>query len=109
MILELVTFPSPTPDRAEALADARKTVARWRANPELRRKHFLLSEDGTTGAGVYIWPSREAAERAHDAAWREAVIARTGSAPTIQYFDLFMLIDNERGTVEEYPPQTATA
>ena len=108
MILELVTFKSATQDREAVLADARKTVARWQANPELIRKHFLLGDDGT-GAGAYIWPSREAAQRAHDATWRESVIARTGGAPVIRYFDLLMLIDNEAGTVREFPPEVATA
>jgi hypothetical protein len=56
-----------------------------------------------TGAGVYIWPSVEAAQRAHDEAWRQSVIKRTGGAPTIRYFDLFLLIDNEAGTVTEFP------
>jgi len=31
------------------------------------------------------------------------VIKRAGSAPTIRYFDLFLLIDNEKGTVTEFP------
>lgn len=101
MILELVLFPSPTADRDAVLADARTVVARWRADPELVRKHFVLSEDGTTGGGVYLWPSRAAAERAHDAAWRAGVIARTGAEPTIRYFDLLMVIDNEAGQVVE--------
>ena len=48
-------------------------------------------------------------QRAHDAVWRESVIARTGGAPVIRYFDLLMLIDNEAGTVREFPPEVATA
>ena len=31
------------------------------------------------------------------------MIKRTGGAPTIRYFDLFLLIDNEKGTVTEFP------
>jgi hypothetical protein len=41
------------------------------------------------------------------------VIKRTGAAPTLRYFDLFLLIDNEHGTVTEFPAaaeiQTAAA
>jgi len=51
---------------------------------------------------IYIWPSVAAAQRAHDEAWRQSVIKRTGGAPTIRYFDLFMLIDNEKGAVTEF-------
>lgn len=103
MILELVEFKSPDgQSRDDVMADARHVVAKWRANAELKRKHFVLSLDGKTGGGVYIWPSVEAAQQAHNEEWRQAVIKRTGSAPVIRYFDLFLLIDNENGAVTEF-------
>ena len=102
MILELVLFKSPAGmDRAAILEDAKHTVAHWSANPDLVRKHYLLSDDGY-GGGVYIWPSIEAAERGHDQAWREGVRKRTGSYPVIRYFDLLLLVDNEDGSVTEW-------
>lgn len=103
MIVELVTFrATPGADWEAILGEARATIPRWRANADLVRKHYLLSEDGTECAGLYIWPSREAAEAAHNAAWRAAVAERTGSAPAIRYFELQMLLDNEAGTVTEW-------
>jgi hypothetical protein len=105
MILELVSFPSPKGwDRAQVVADAKTTIGKWTANRDLVRKHFLLGvgEAEGTGGGVYVWPSIEAARKAHDAGWREGVKARTGSYPTIRYFDLFLLIDNEHGAVTEW-------
>lgn len=103
MIVELVTFRAPPrADWDGILADARATISRWRANAQLVRKHYLLSDDGKECAGLYIWPTREAAEAAHDAAWRAAVTQRIGSAPTIRYFDLQMVLDNEAGTVTEW-------
>ena len=105
MILELVTFKSPDGwDRARVLDDARHTIAKWTANRELVRKHFLLGvgEAEGTGAGVYIWPSVEAAKKAHDEEWRESVKKRTGGDPTIRYFDLFLLVDNEQQRVIEW-------
>jgi hypothetical protein len=105
MIVELVTFPSPEGwERARVLEDAKHTVPKWTANRDLLRKHFLLGigEAQGTGAGIYIWPSVEAAKKAHDEAWRASVRTRTGGDPTIQYFDLFLLIDNERGQVTEW-------
>ena len=103
MIVELVTFKAP-PGASwdDILADARHVVPKWRANGDLVRKHFLLSDDGRECAGLYIWPTREAAEAAHDAAWRSGVEKRTGSVPTIRYFALQMLLDNEAGTVTEW-------
>ena len=103
MIVELVTFKAPPDaDWDRILVDARATIPRWRANPQLLRKHYLLSDDGKECAGLYIWPTRAVAEAAHDAAWRAAVEERTGSAPTIRYFDLQMLLDNEAGIVTEW-------
>lgn len=107
MIVEFVQFPTPAGwTREQVLEDARSTIERWRADPDLVRKHYLLAEDGTAGA-FYIWPSRDAAERGHDAAWRAAVERRTGAQPTIRYFDLMMIIDNADGSVTEYPSTAA--
>ena len=104
MILELVLFDNPPGlDRAHELEGARSVVAKWRANPDLVRKHFMRTGDGRQGGAVYLWKSREAAEAAHGAEWRASVKARTGSEPRCQYFDLLILLDNERGEVTEYP------
>jgi len=104
MILELVEFPSPKGWTREQVAEeAKHVVPKWQANKELMRKHFLLELNGKIGAGVYIWPSVEAAQRAHNEEWRQSVIKRTGAAPTIRYFDLMLLVDNEQGKVTEFP------
>jgi hypothetical protein len=104
MILELVEFNSPKGwTRAQVAEEARGVIPKCQANKELLRKHFLLELNGKTGAGVYIWPSVEAAKKAHDEGWRQSIIKRTGAAPTIRYFDLFLLIDNEHGKVSEFP------
>jgi hypothetical protein len=103
LIVELVTFRArPGADWDAILDDARATIPRWSANPQLVRKHYLLSGDGHECAGLYIWPTREAAQAAHDAAWQAAVAERTGAPPEIRYFDLQMLLDNETRTVTEW-------
>jgi hypothetical protein len=105
MIVELVTFQSPPGwDRAQVVEDAKQTIPRWTANRDLLRKHFVrgLGEAEGTGAGIYIWPSIEAAQKAHNDEWRESLKKRTGGYPTIRYFDLFLLIDNEQGRVIEW-------
>lgn len=104
MILELVLFENPPDLSREAELDgARHVVAKWRANPDLLRKHFMRSENGNEGGAVYVWKTRAAAEAAHGAEWRAAVKARTGNEPTCRYFDLLILLDNESGTVTEFP------
>ncbi len=104
MILELVEFNSPKGwSRAQVAAEAKHAVPKWQANKDLLRKYFLLELNGKTGAGVYIWPSVAAAQQAHNEEWRQSVIKRCGSAPTIRYFDLMLLVDNESGKVTEFP------
>ena len=84
MICEIVSYPAPEgADREEIVDDAKSVVPKWKANPDLIRKHFLWSDDGEKCCGVYLWKSREAAERAHDATWRREVETRTGKAPEI--------------------------
>ena len=105
MIVELVTFKTPEGwDRARVLDDARRTIPKWRSDPDLLRKHFVrgLGDDEGTAAGIYVWPSIEAAKRAHDETWREGIRQRTGGYPAIRYFDLFLLVDNEHQRVVEW-------
>jgi hypothetical protein len=80
---------------------------RWRDNQELVRKHYIAGEDGAGGA-FYIWPSKKAAQRGHNAEWFANIKARTGSVPTIRYFDLMMIVDNEDGLVTEFPPNVTS-
>ncbi len=104
MIVEFVQFKYPPGmTREQILDDARTTIPRWRGNTELIRKHYIRSDDGSGGA-FYIWPSIEAAQRGHNAEWLGNIKARTGATPTIRYFDLFMIVDNEAGAVTEFPP-----
>jgi hypothetical protein len=117
MIVEFVTFPTPAGwSREQMLEDAKHTIPKWTANQDLLRKHFARGIGDNEGdmAGIYVWPSVEAAKMAHDDAWREAVKKRCGSYPTIRYFDLFLLIDNEHDRVTEWgengqPRQLETA
>lgn len=103
MICELVIQDLPEGISEQELCTfANGTLARWRNNSELISKHYLVSEDGR-GAGFYVWPSLDAAKRGHDEEWCAAVERRTGRRPVIQYFDLFMLLDNVRNVVLETP------
>lgn len=102
MIVELVILNRPEGmDREAALADARATVGRWRANEALARKLYLLGEDEM--AGLYFWPDRDSAERAHDAEWRAQAKARTGAEPVIRYFEPMLLLDNEKDVLADWP------
>ena len=107
MIVEFVQFKYPAGmSREDILADGRTTIQRWRGNPELIRKHYIVDENGNGGA-FYIWPSKEAAQRGHNDEWFANIKARTGAVPTIKYFDLLMIVDNDTGKVTEFPPNAS--
>lgn len=105
MIGEFVKYPAPAGvSREDVIADAESVVEKWQSNPDLIRKHFMWSDDKKWLSGFYLWKSRAAAERAHNAEWCASVKQRTGSAPEISYFDAFMILDNEAGTVKIAEP-----
>ncbi len=74
-----------------------ESVPKYQAVPGLVRKYYLLSEDGTTGGGVYLFESREAAEKLYDGAWRVTIKERFGAEPEIQYFETPVIVDNDLG------------
>ncbi|WHZ10315.1 MAG: hypothetical protein OJF60_000754 [Burkholderiaceae bacterium] len=103
MHAELVSFDAPAGSTRESIvADALATIAHWRANPDLIRKHYLVSADNRRLMGFYLWRSREAAERGHDAAWIAAAEARSGCKITISAYDLFLLLDNASATLARF-------
>ena len=63
MITAVVRFPLPqgtTRDDAKAMFE--KSAPNYRGVPGLVRKYYLFGDD-RTGGGVYLWNSRDAAER----------------------------------------------
>ena len=71
MITALVQFKLPQPltvDKAQAVFA--ETAPKYREVNGLVRKYYLLSEDGATAGGVYLWQSREAAEQLYTEDWQ---------------------------------------
>jgi len=100
MISELVSFALPAGlTRDEVIEGMREVAPNWRRNPDLIRKTFLYdAQAGETGA-LYLWPNREAAERAHDEAWRARIRAKYGNEPSIRYFETPLVVDNALGAI----------
>lgn len=102
MITEYVLFALPPGiSRAEVIAGMREVAPRWRAEPELIRKTFVYDAAANRSGAFYLWKSRQAAEAAHDEAWRARIRSKYGSEPTIQYFDTPLVVDNALGAVLE--------
>ena len=101
-VLEWVEFDLPPgTTRAEALALYRGTAPTWAANPDLIGKTYTFDEATSTGGGLYVWRSREAATRWHGEEYRNMVRARYGCAPRIRLTEAVLEVEN--GQVRDEP------
>ena len=97
MITELVLFDLPAGiTRDQVIEGMRATAPAWRANTELVRKNYLYDAVSGQAGGAYLWPSVEAAQRGHDAAWRARIRQMYGSEPVIRYFETPLIVDNSQ-------------
>ena len=95
MITELVIFDLPAGmTREQVVAGMRASAPAWQANAELVRKNYLYDAANGQAGGAYLWPSVEAAQRGHDAAWRARIRQIYGSEPVIRYFETSLIVDN---------------
>lgn len=95
MIIAMTAFKLPQPITTE---EARRvflgTAPTYQGVPGLFKKHYVLSEDGGTAGGVYLWNSREEAEALYTNAWRAFVAEKYGTEPTVTFFDSPVTVDN---------------
>ncbi|QGZ38811.1 putative monooxygenase ydhR [Pseudoduganella flava] len=95
MIIVTTAFKLPNPlTRDEARAIFLGTAPTYQGVPGLLRKHYVLSEDGQTAGGVYLWNSRAEAEAMYTDAWRAFVKGKYGTDAVVTYFDSPVLVDN---------------
>ena len=95
MITTLTTFKLPQPiTREEARRIFLSTAPKYRGVPGLVRKVYLLSEDGATVGGFYLWKSRADAEAMYTDAWRAFVREKYRTEPSVTYFDSPVVVDN---------------
>lgn len=95
MITTFTTFKLPKAiTRDEARAIFKSTAPKYQGVAGLIRKVYVLSEDGLTAGGVYLWESRAQAEAMYTNDWRAFVRQKYGSEPTVAYFDSPVVVDN---------------
>jgi len=95
MITAIATFRLPnrlTVDEARSIFQS--TAPRYQSQPGLVRKYYVLSEDGMTAGGVYLWQSRQDAEALYTDTWRDFVTEKYGTAPQLVYMDCPVIVDN---------------
>ena len=95
MVTALVQFKVPAPmSQAQAAEVFMCTAPKYQEVRGLIRKYYLLSEDGETVGGVYLWQTKEDAERLYTREWKNFVKEKYGGEPAIAYFHSPVIVDN---------------
>lgn len=101
MITTITTFKLPKPlTRVEARSIFMSTAPKYREVPGLVRKCYILSEDGGTAGGIYLWKTRADAEAMYTQSWRDFVRGKYGTEPSVTYFDSPVVVDNVVGEIQ---------
>ncbi|WP_334186634.1 monooxygenase [Noviherbaspirillum sp.] len=100
MIIAMTAFRLPKAiTRDEAREIFLSTAPKYQGVQGLLRKHYVLSEDGLTAGGIYLWDSRAEAEAMYTETWRVFVREKYGTDPTVTYFDSPVVVDNVAGQI----------
>ncbi len=94
----IIVFTNFTLPKAITLDEARtvflSTAPTYQGVKGLFRKHYVLSQDGVTAGGVYLWNSRPEAEAMYTESWRSFVRKKYGTDPSVTYFECPVVVDN---------------
>lgn len=95
MVTALVQSKVPKPMGKEQAKEVfMSTAPKYQEAQGLIRKYYLLSEDGDTVGGVYLWRSREDAEKLYTREWKNFIQEKYGGEPSIVYFHSPVVVDN---------------
>lgn len=98
MITVVVEFKLPESVACDHIKEMFSNIAAMYYDiPGLIRKYFLLSEDGKTVGGVYLWQSRKDAECFYTENFKLSIVEHFGSEPSIKYFETPVIVDNLMG------------
>jgi hypothetical protein len=95
MITVIAKFKLPKSiTREEARDIFLSTAPKYQNVAGLFRKYYVLSQDGNTVGGIYLWNSRAEAEKMYTESWRVFVRDKYGTDPSVTYFDTPVVVDN---------------
>ena len=99
MITAIVQFDLPDNiDREKASEIFNSIAPLYREMDGLIHKYFCFSDEGK-GAGIYLWESRECAEKIYAGVWKERIEELYGVSPEIQFYEPLVVVDNEAGQI----------
>jgi hypothetical protein len=95
MITVITSFQLPKPiTRDEARKLFLSAAPRYQEVAGLLRKYYVLSQDGSSGGGIYLWNSRAEAEAMYTESWKVLARKTYGADPSITYFESPVVVDN---------------
>jgi Putative mono-oxygenase ydhR len=95
VITAITTFRLPKPITLdEARTIFLSTAPKYQGVPGLVRKVYVLSQEGNTAGGIYLWNSRAEADAMYTESWRAFVREKYGTDPSVTYFDSPVVVDN---------------
>jgi hypothetical protein len=95
MIIAITKFQLKKPvTREEARSIFLSTAPTYQGVAGLFRKSYVLSEDGNSVGGIYLWNSRAEADAMFTDSWRAYVREKYNSDPSVTYFDSPVVVDN---------------
>jgi hypothetical protein len=95
MITVITRFSVPTAITASQMRAGFTQVApAFRNVPGLIRKQFLLSADGRTAGGVYLWEEEEAARTFMQQRVAPLLREKFHVEPTIEFYESPVLVEN---------------
>lgn len=104
MITAIVEFKLP---QAITNLQAREiflsTAPKYQGMPGLIRKYYFLTPDGVTAGGIYLWQSREDADRLYTGEWKAFVREKYGSDPIVNYLETPVVVDNVSNEIISNP------
>jgi len=95
MLIAIVEIPmARKATKQDAIDRAKKAAPTYvdLGQKGLIRKYFLNGD--TSGGGVYLWESRQAAEAWYTTQWYDWIEERFGARPKLTMFDNYVVVDN---------------
>jgi len=95
MITVITRFSVPAKLNSNEMRGAFAQVApAFRNVPHLLRKQFLLSSDGRTAGGVYLWEDEAAARAFMEQRVAAMIRDKFRVEPTIEFYDTPVIVEN---------------
>src|SRR5215203_5148674 len=95
MITVITTFRLSKPiTRSEARKIFLSTAPKYQGVAGLVRKVYVVSQEGDTAGGIYLWNSRAEADAMYTESWRAFVTDKYGTEPSVTYFESPVVVDN---------------